>query len=265
MKSEFKIKPFSLPGDDPINHPILIAGPCSAETEKQVLNTAESLKDMGVDVFRAGIWKPRTYPGGFEGIGVSGLSWLKRVKEQTGMYVTTEVANKKHVQEALNYGIDIVWIGTRTTANPFSVEEIASALEGTKIPVMVKNPIHPELSMWVGAIERFVSHGLTNIAAVHRGFSIYSRNRFRYPPQWEIPLKLKKYFPGIAVIHDPSHISGNRKLVPKLIKKALHLHFDGLMVEVHPDPDSALTDSRQQLTPEIFRQIIKARHLRKSQ
>ncbi|MCF8335510.1 MAG: 3-deoxy-7-phosphoheptulonate synthase [Bacteroidales bacterium] len=262
MPSDINILPFTLPGNVSVKRPLIVAGPCSAETEKQVLDTAGALKSMGVDVFRAGVWKPRTRPGDFEGRGLEALAWLKRVKEETGMLITTEVATESHVREAIRNEVDILWIGTRTTASPFAVETIANALEGVDIPVMVKNPIHPELSMWRGAIERFVKHGVTNIAAVHRGFSIYSKNRFRYPPQWEIPLELKKQLPGITIIHDPSHISGNRKLIYRLIKKASRLHFDGIMIEVHPKPDVAWTDPRQQITPEAFNELINKKPFR---
>lgn len=256
MDPELKIQPFKLPGIEFIGRPLLIAGPCGAETEQQVLDTARALKDIGIDIFRAGIWKPRTRPSEFQGIGPEGLSWLKKVKEETGMLVTTEVGNEYHVQEALRNDIDVLWIGARTTTNPFAVESIASALEGKDIPVMVKNPIQPELPMWIGAIERLFNHGIDNVAAIHRGFAVYSKSRYRYPPQWEIPLQLKKKYPGITLINDPSHMSGNRKLIPGLCKKAMRLNFDGLMIEVHVNPDAAWVDGKQQLSPKQYRELL---------
>ena len=256
MDSKFKIKPFTIPGIELSEWPLIIAGPCSAESEEQVLKTAKALKGMGVNIFRAGIWKPRTSPNGFQGIGSGGLPWLKRVKKETGMVVSTEVGNEKHIEEALKHDVDILWIGARTTTNSFAVEAIANRLEGTNIPVMVKNPIQPELSVWIGAIERLLNHGLNNIAAIHRGFSLYSKSHFRYPPIWEIPLQLKRIFPELTIIIDPSHISGNRKLIPDLCKQAGQLNFDGFMIEVHIEPESALVDSSQQLTPETFKTLL---------
>jgi chorismate mutase len=257
MRKELKIEPFRLNGQERVRKPLMIAGPCSAESREQVLKTAHALKRLGVHVFRAGIWKPRTRPGDFQGIGTIGLPWLRAVKEETGMYVTTEVANRKHVEEALKYGVDILWIGARTTANPFAVDEVASALEGLDVPVMVKNPIQPELSTWIGAIERLNRKGIKRIAAIHRGFSMYSRNHYRYPPLWGIPKKLKKEIPGISVINDPSHISGDRNLIPEIMKQAMKKHFDGFMVEVHADPDTSLSDGSQQLLPESFEKLMK--------
>ncbi len=255
MEAEMEIQPFRLPGLDFSNRPLVIAGPCSAESEEQVLQTAKALKETGVEIFRAGIWKPRTSPGEFEGIGPEGFAWLKKVKKETGMLVTTEAGNEKHVEEALRHGVDILWIGARTTTSPFAVEEIATTLEGKDVPVMVKNPIQPEPAVWIGAIERLFQHGIRNIAAIHRGFSTYSRSRYRYPPLWDIPRQLKKKFPGLTILCDPSHMSGDRKLIPGICKKAMRLKYDGFMIEVHKDPASARVDGPQQLSPEMFTKL----------
>lgn len=235
-----------------LKRPILIAGPCSAETEEQVLTTARGLKDQGVDLFRAGIWKPRTRPGAFEGIGTQGLKWLKRVKIETGMPVTTEVANAQHVYDCLKFGIDVLWIGARTTVNPFSVQEIADALEGTDIPVLVKNPVNPDYKLWVGALERLYKAGLRRVAAIHRGFSSYGDSKYRNVPRWQMAIDLMQEFPGLEVICDISHICGRRDILAETAQKAYDLNFDGLMVEVHPHPDQAWSDAAQQITPERF-------------
>ncbi|RMD72542.1 MAG: 3-deoxy-7-phosphoheptulonate synthase, partial [Bacteroidetes bacterium] len=226
--------------------PVLIAGPCSAETEEQVLTTAHALAAQGIDLFRSGIWKPRTRPDSFEGVGSKGLAWLRRVKEETGLRVTTEVANASHVYEALKYGVDVLWIGARTTVNPFSVQEIADALRGADIPVMVKNPINPDLKLWMGAIERLYKAGITRIAAIHRGFSYFGETRYRNVPRWQIPLELKRQFPDMQLICDNSHICGRRDMLLEVAQKALDLNFDGLMTEVHPCPDEAWSDPAQQ-------------------
>lgn len=236
--------------------PFLVAGPCSAETEEQVMETARKLDQMNVSVFRAGIWKPRTRPNGFEGIGENGLSWLKRVKEETGMQVATEVANSKHVELALEYGIDVLWIGARTSANPFAVQEIADSIQGRDTKVMVKNPINPDPGLWSGAIERVANTGITRIAAVHRGFSGYMRTKFRNPPEWQIPVELKRRYPALPMLCDPSHMGGNRGLIAEISQKALDLDYDGLMVESHIDPSNARSDAKQQITPERFGEII---------
>ena len=235
-----------------LKRPILIAGPCSAETEAQVLATAHGLKDKGVDMFRAGIWKPRTRPGAFEGIGLPGLHWLRRVKQETGLRVTTEVANAQHVYDCLKFGIDVFWIGARTTVNPFSVQEIADALEGTDIPVLVKNPVNPDYKLWVGALERLHKAGLRRIAAVHRGFSSYGDSKYRNLPRWQMAIDLMQEFPGLEVICDISHICGRRDILAETAQKAYDLNFDGLMVEVHPSPDQAWSDAAQQITPERY-------------
>lgn len=236
---------------------LLIAGPCSAESEEQVLQTALALKLCGVHVFRAGIWKPRTRPGGFEGVGRIGLPWLKKVREMVGLPVAVEAGLPSHIEACLENDIDIIWIGARTTCNTFAVEELAQSLKGVDITVMVKNPIHPELLAWVGALERMSTEGISNLIAVHRGFCVYKKTDYRNPPLWEIPIGLKRIFPEIPLICDPSHISGRQELISKVAKKSIDLLFDGLMVEVHPKPAGSLTDSQQQLTPEQFASMIK--------
>lgn len=234
------------------HRPILIAGPCSAETEEQVLATAHGLKDSGIQLFRAGIWKPRTRPGAFEGIGAPGLKWLKKVKEETGLKVTTEVANAQHVYDCMKYGVDVVWIGARTTVNPFSVQEIADAMAGSDIPVIIKNPVNPDYKLWVGAIERLYKAGIHRIAAVHRGFSSYADSKYRNVPRWQMAIDLMQEFPDLEVICDISHICGRRDILAETAQKAYDLNFDGLMVEVHPTPDTAWSDAAQQITPEQF-------------
>lgn len=233
----------------------LIAGPCSAESEQQVLDCARSLASAGVRTFRAGVWKPRTRPGTFEGAGLQALEWLRKVKSETGMTVTTEVANTRHVEAALKAGIDMVWIGARTTTSPFAVQEIADALRGTDIPVLVKNPINAELELWIGAFERLAGAGLTRMAAIHRGFSSYGERIYRYSPQWQIPIELRRRIPGLPVICDPSHMAGRSDLIPHLSQMALDMKADGLFIEVHPNPDQALSDRKQQLTPAQFTEL----------
>lgn len=234
----------------------LIAGPCSAESRQQVLECARSLSDMGVRIFRAGAWKPRTRPGNFEGWGEKALEWLREVKTETGMTVMTEVANSRHVEAALKAGIDMFWIGARTTTNPFAVQEIADSLKGTDIPVIVKNPINTELELWIGAFERLYGTGLTRLAAIHRGFSTHDERLYRYSPQWQIPVELRRRIPGLPILCDPSHMAGNSSLVPSLARKALDMKSDGLFIEVHPDPSNALSDSAQQLTPAQLRELL---------
>jgi chorismate mutase len=246
----------------PKGRPILIAGPCSAETEEQVLRTARELATQDIDLFRAGIWKPRTRPGAFEGVGVEGLRWLRRVKEETGMKVTTEVANTQHVFEALKYGIDVLWLGARTTVNPFSVQEVADALKGVDVPVIVKNPINPDLKLWMGAIERIHKAGITRIAAIHRGFSYHGDTKYRNVPRWQIAIELKRRFPDLQLFCDNSHICGNRHMLREVAQKALDLNYDGLMTEVHPDPDNAWSDAEQQITPTHFGELLRALVLR---
>lgn len=241
---------------------MVIAGPCSAETEEQTLTTARQLAQNGIKIFRAGIWKPRTKPGGFEGIGVEGLQWLRRVKNETGMYVATEVATAKHVYEALKYGIDVLWIGARTTANPFAVQEIADALRGVDIPILIKNPVNPDIELWIGAIERIYNAGLHQLAAVHRGFSSYDKKVYRNQPQWHIPIELHRRLPDLPLFCDPSHIGGKRELIAPLSQQAMDLQFDGLIIESHCAPDNAWSDKAQQLSPEVLDVILRKLVLR---
>ncbi|MEN6618256.1 MAG: chorismate mutase [Rikenellaceae bacterium] len=240
------------------SRPLVLAGPCSAETEEQVMTTARQLSAFGIRIFRAGVWKPRTKPGGFEGVGEEGLKWLAKVKKATGMYTSTEVANSGHVKAALNAGIDILWLGARTTANPFAVQEIADALTGVDIRLLVKNPVNPDIDLWIGAMERLQNRGIKQIAAVHRGFSSYEKGLFRNLPQWHIPIELKRRLPGLTLLCDPSHIGGRPELIYPLSQQAMDLGFDGLMVESHSDPDKALSDKEQQITPEYLRTVLKA-------
>jgi chorismate mutase len=236
--------------------PVVIAGPCSAETEEQVMNTAIELAGKGVKLFRAGIWKPRTKPGGFEGVGTEGLNWLKRVKKETGMYVLTEVATATHVYECLKAGIDVLWIGARTTVNPFAVQEIADALRGTDIPILVKNPVNPDLELWIGALERLNNAGLKRLGVIHRGFSSYDKKIYRNLPQWHIPIELHRRIPGLPVFCDPSHIGGKRELIAPLCQQAMDLNFDGLIIESHCNPDAAWSDAFQQITPDVLDYIL---------
>jgi len=240
-----------------IKKPIIIAGPCSAETETQVFETAKQLSDIGqVNMLRAGIWKPRTRPGNFEGIGEIGLKWLVDAGEKYNLPVTTEVANANHVELALKAGVDVLWIGARTTVNPFSVQAIADAVKGTNIPVMIKNPINPDLQLWVGAIERIQEAGITDISAIHRGFSSYEKTKFRNEPKWGIPIELMRLFPELPIICDPSHIGGSRDLIESLSQKALDMNMAGLMVETHITPDEAWSDAKQQITPQRLSEIL---------
>lgn len=249
------IKPIKLCGVDS-KRPVVIAGPCSAETEEQVMETAKDLAKNGVRIFRAGIWKPRTKPGGFEGVGSVGLTWLQEVKKETGMLVATEVANKQHVEEALNAGVDVLWIGARTSANPFAMQEIADSLVGADVPVLVKNPVNPDLELWIGAMQRIYNAGIRQIGAIHRGFSAYGKHLYRNMPQWHIPIELRRRMPELTLICDPSHIGGKRELVAPLSQQAMDMGFDGLIVESHCDPDSAWSDKSQQVTPEVLNFII---------
>ena len=246
------------------NEPLLIAGPCSAETEDQLIATAHLLAKTGkVSVLRAGIWKPRTRPGEFEGIGSIGLTWLKRAKEETGLPTAVEVANAKHVEESLAAGVDILWVGARSTVNPFTVQEIADALKGVDIPVMVKNPVNPDLQLWVGALERINNAGITKLAAIHRGFSSFEKTAFRNEPMWELAIQLKTLCPELPIINDPSHICGNRELIQYVAQKALDLDMQGLMIESHLDPSVAWTDAKQQLTPAALSDLMELLTLRK--
>lgn len=244
--------------------PLIISGPCSAESENQVMETARELaKIPEVKIFRAGIWKPRTRPGSFEGVGVKGLKWLQKVKQETNLLTAVEVASQKHVEEALKHQVDILWIGARTVVNPFSIQELASSVEGVDIPIMIKNPVNPDLSLWIGAIERFHMAGIKRIAAVHRGFYLFDKSPYRNAPMWEIPIELKRQIPGLPIICDPSHIGGERELLPEIAQKALDLEMDGLMLEVHPNPDEALTDPQQQIKPNELSQLLKSLVIRR--
>jgi chorismate mutase len=238
--------------------PLVIAGPCSAETEEQVITTARGLGSASIKIFRAGIWKPRTHPGGFEGVGAEGLEWLKRVKAETGMKVTTEVATRAHVYAALDAGVDILWIGARTSANPFAMQEIADALaeRAVDVPVLVKNPVNPDLELWIGAMQRIYNAGIHRIGAIHRGFSAYGKHMYRNMPQWHIPIELRRRYPNLPIICDPSHMGGKRELVAPISQQALDMGFDGLIIESHCNPDCAWSDKDQQVTPEVLNLIV---------
>ena len=229
--------------------PCVIAGPCSAETEDQVLETAKGLRELGINVLRAGIWKPRTHPGCFEGIGVPGLNWLQKAKSEYGLKVATEVASEKHVSECLKHGVDMVWIGARTTANPFLVQEIADALKGTDIPVLVKNPVNPDLELWIGALERLSQAGIRKLGVIHRGFSTFDKIRYRNDPHWDIAIEMRSRYPELPFFVDPSHMGGHTDYILEISQRSLDLGFEGLMVESHCNPSSALSDAKQQLTP----------------
>ncbi len=244
-----------LPGIDN-KRPLVISGPCSAETEEQVMEAARQLKAQGVKIFRAGIWKPRTKPGGFEGIGEEGLPWLVRVKKELGMYVSTEVATAAHVRAALAHDVDLLWIGARTTANPFAVQEIADALEGVDIPVLIKNPVNPDLDLWIGAIQRVYNAGIRKIGAIHRGFSSFDKKIYRNLPMWHIPIELHRQIPNMPIICDPSHIGGKRELIAPISQQAMDLHFDGLIIESHCNPEKAWSDAAQQVTPQVLELIL---------
>lgn len=246
-----------------LKRPLVIAGPCSAETEEQMLATAKAVVQIeDVRIFRAGIWKPRTRPNSFEGVGEEGLKWLNTVKKETGLLVTTEVANAGHVELALKHDIDILWIGARTTVNPFSVQEIADALKGTNIPVMVKNPINADLALWMGALERLSLAGIDKLVAIHRGFSTAQKSEYRNVPLWRIPMELKRLLPELPIICDPSHITGNRDRIALVCQKAMDVDMDGVMVETHPTPDKAWSDAAQQVTPTMLANIVKNLNLK---
>ena len=238
--------------------PMVIAGPCSAESEEQVLETARGLAAWGIHMFRAGIWKPRTHPGSFEGVGAPGLKWLKKVKEETGMFVCTEVASEKHVYECLKYGVDLLWIGARTTANPFLMQEIADALQDTDVPVLVKNPVNPDLDLWIGALERLNGAGVRKLGVIHRGFSTINSQPYRNTPGWQIAVELRTRYPDLPIFADPSHMGGDRKYLKELSQRAMDLGFEGLMVESHCNPSVALSDAKQQLVPTDLRTLIES-------
>lgn len=255
MEHELNIKPLALQGVED-KRPLVIAGPCSAETEEQVMDTARQLANNGVKIFRAGIWKPRTKPGGFEGKGLEALPWMQKVKAETGMLLATEVATPEHVEAALNAGIDILWIGARTTANPFSVQAIADALRGTDIPVFIKNPVNPDIELWTGALLRINGAGITRIGAIHRGFSSVDQKLYRNAPMWHLAIELKRRFPSLPIITDPSHMGGRRDLIAPISQQAMDLGFDGLMIESHCNPDCAWSDAKQQVLPEVMDFIL---------
>lgn len=249
--------------DMALSHPLVIAGPCSAETEEQVLKIAHELKDTDVNYFRAGIWKPRTRPGNFEGVGAIGLKWLQNVKKETGLKTATEVANRAHVDLALEHDVDLLWIGARSTVSPFIVQEIADALEGTDKIVLVKNPVNPDLSLWLGAVERLHSANIKNLGVIHRGFSTYEKTKYRNIPEWQLAIELQTKFPDLPLINDPSHITGKRDMIMDVSQTALDLNFDGLMIETHYDPDNAWSDAAQQVTPQKLVQIMEDLRIRK--
>ncbi|NLD24696.1 MAG: bifunctional 3-deoxy-7-phosphoheptulonate synthase/chorismate mutase type II [Bacteroidales bacterium] len=244
-----------LPGID-AKRPLVIAGPCSAETEEQVMNTAREVAATGVKIFRAGVWKPRTKPGGFEGAGSPALKWMMEAEKETGMYMATEVATEKHVYEALKFGIDMLWIGARTAANPFAVQEIADTLKGVDIPILIKNPVNPDLELWIGALERLYNAGIKKLGVIHRGFSTTDKTVYRNLPQWHIPIELKRRFPSLPIICDPSHIGGNRTMIHKLSQQAMDLNYTGLIVETHCSPDEAWSDKDQQITPAALKEVL---------
>ena len=248
------MEPLKLPSDN--ERPFVIAGPCSAETEQQVMTTAHQLANYGCHMFRAGIWKPRTKPGGFEGNGEKALPWMQQVKKETGMLTATEVATPEHVELALKYGIDVLWVGARTTANPFAMQALADALKGIDVPILVKNPTNPDLELWIGALERLNLAGVKRLGAIHRGFSSYDNKIYRNLPMWQIPIELHRRIPELPIVNDPSHIGGRRELIAPLCQQAMDLGFSGLIVESHCDPDKAWSDAKQQVTPDVLDYIL---------
>lgn len=251
---ELDLLPLELPSDQ--KRPFIIAGPCSAESEEQVMNTAKQLAEKGCHIFRAGVWKPRTKPGGFEGHGEPALKWLQQVKEETGMLTATEVAKPEHVELALRYGIDILWIGARTTVNPFAVQEVADSLRGVDVPVLVKNPVSPDLELWIGALMRINKAGIHRLGAIHRGFTSIDQKIYRNAPMWHIPIELHRRYPNLPIVCDPSHMGGRRDLVAPLCQQAMDMGFDGLIVESHCNPDEAWSDASQQVLPDVLDFII---------
>ena len=251
---DLELEKLNLPCDS--DRPLIIAGPCSAETEEQVMQTAQQLAQKGCRIFRAGIWKPRTKPGGFEGNGEAALPWLSQVKKETGMLVSTEVATPEHVELALKYGVDVLWVGARTSANPFAMQALADAMKGLDVPVLVKNPVNPDLELWIGALERINQAGIKRLGAIHRGFSSYDKKIYRNLPMWQIPIELHRRIPDLPIICDPSHIGGSRELIAPLCQQAMDLGFDGLIVESHCEPDKAWSDAKQQVTPDVLDYIL---------
>ena len=250
--------------DFQLDHPLVIAGPCSAETEEQVLKIAHELKNSDVSIFRAGIWKPRTRPGGFEGVGAIGLKWLQKAKAETGLLMATEVANAAHVKLALEHDIDVLWIGARTTVNPFAVQEIADAVKNTDKIVLIKNPVNPDLSLWIGGVERLYNAGIKKLGVIHRGFSTYEKTKYRNIPEWQIAIELQSKFPDLVLICDPSHITGRRDMILEVSQQALDLNYDGLIIESHTDPDNAWSDAAQQVTPTVLKQIFEDLKIRET-
>ena len=251
---DLELKPLNLPSDNV--RPFVIAGPCSAESEEQVMNTAKTLADKGCHMFRAGVWKPRTKPGGFEGHGIVALPWMQRVKEETGMLTATEVATPEHVEAALKSGIDVLWVGARTTANPFAVQALADSLKGVDVPVLVKNPVNPDLELWIGALLRLNGAGVKRLGAIHRGFSSIDQKLYRNTPMWHLPIELKRRYPNLPIACDPSHIGGRRDLIAPLCQQAMDMGMDGLIVESHCNPDEAWSDAKQQVTPDVLDFIL---------
>ena len=251
---ELELEPLCLPCDK--KRPIVIAGPCSAETEEQVMSTARMLANKGCHIFRAGVWKPRTKPGGFEGNGEKALPWLKEVKEETGMMISTEVATPDHVELAMRYDMDVLWVGARTSANPFAMQALADSMQGLQIPVLVKNPVNPDLELWIGGLQRLNQAGIKRLVVIHRGFSSYDKKIYRNLPMWQIPIELRRRIPGLPIICDPSHIGGRRDLIAPLCQQAMDLGFDGLIVESHCNPKEAWSDAKQQVTPDILDYIL---------
>lgn len=236
--------------------PSVVAGPCSAETEEQVMETARGLKEMGINVYRAGIWKPRTHPGSFEGIGTEGLRWMQRARKEFGLKIATEVASERHVMECIKFGVDLVWIGARTTANPFLVQEIADALKDTDIPVLVKNPVNPDLELWIGALERLNRAGVKKLGVIHRGFSTFEKIKYRNDPQWQIAIELRSRYPELPFFVDPSHMGGSTEYIREISQRSLDLGFEGLMIESHCNPSCAMSDAKQQLTPDQLSDLL---------
>ncbi len=245
-------------------HPIVIAGPCSAETEEQLYETVKAIQAQGINLMRAGVWKPRTRPNTFEGMGQEALGWIQRIKKELNVQFAVEVANAMHVQEALHYGVDVLWIGARSTVSPFIVQEIADALKGCDVPVLVKNPINPDLALWMGALERLNQAGVTKLGAIHRGFSTYQKTRYRNIPTWQLPIELKRQLPELPIICDPSHIAGKREMIAEISQVAMDLNFDGLIIETHRDPENAWSDARQQVTPAVLGELLKNLKVRKA-
>lgn len=251
---DLELEKLNLPCDS--DRPLVIAGPCSAETEEQVMCTAKQLAEKGCHIFRAGVWKPRTKPGGFDGNGEAALPWLAQAKKETGMLISTEVATPEHVELALKYGVDVLWVGARTSANPFAMQALADSLKGVDVPVLVKNPVNPDLELWIGALERINQAGIKRLGAIHRGFSSYDKKIYRNLPMWQIPIELHRRLPELPIICDPSHIGGTRELIAPLCQQAMDLGFDGLIVESHCEPDKAWSDAKQQVTPDVLDYIL---------